>query len=145
MNSADKIMKLIDYLINIRYFATTISSKVRNDLNGNNVSCGESIYLILLGQYQNGLTMSELSTIVKVDKSLTTRTIKKLLEKDYIYRDTDDLTARKYKIKLTKIGMKKANIINQLLIDNCDMFINKLTDKELKVLESAFSILNNKL
>ena len=65
-------------------------------------------------------------------------------EKEYIYKDTDKLTSRNYKIKLTDKGKGKAMIITNILIEGYDNFINKLSNQEIKILDEAFSIIINK-
>ena len=144
MSNADKISKAMNYLINVRYFATLMSNKTRKEINSIDINCSEAFYLTILSQNIKGLTMSELSALGKVDKSLITRVVKSLIEKEYIYKDTDKLTSRNYKIKLTDKGKGKAALITNILIEGYDNFINKLSNQEIKILDEAFSIIINK-
>lgn len=141
---SSKINKVLDYLINIRYFATVISKSSGNALSKNGISCSESLYLLLLKNHQEGLTMSELSALMKVDKSLTTRIIKNLLENEYILKDIKTINSRNYKIKLTSKGIKKVAVIEKILIDKYELFVNKFTEQEIKILEDAFELVQNK-
>lgn len=141
MNKNDKITMVMNYMINIRRFATNVSKEVKEDFSKSDINCSEAFYLVLLNENKDGLTMSELSALTKVDKSLTTRIIKKLLDKEYIYKDTDDLSSRNYKIKLTSNGIKKANDIDDVLVSKYDEFAQKFTDEEIELMKKAFKLL----
>lgn len=141
MNKDDKITMVMNYLINIRKFATEVSKETKEEFSKSDINCSEAFYLVLLNENKDGLTMSELSTLTKVDKSLTTRIIKKLLDKEYIYKDTDDLSSRNYKIKLTSNGIKKANDIDDVLVSKYDKFAQKFTDEEIELMKKAFKLL----
>lgn len=142
MTSEEKISQVVDCLIELRYFTTIIEKNFKKDLKDNNINICEFLYLLLLDQ--DNYTMSELSSLAKVDKSLTTRVIKDLEKKNYIYRDTTNLSARKYKIKLTDIGKDKIKTIHSIILKARKHFIDGFTEKELKVIEEAFIILRNK-
>lgn len=142
MTSEEKISQVVDCLIELRYFTTIIEKNFKKDLKDNNISVCEFLYLLLLDK--DNYTMSELSSLAKVDKSLTTRVIKDLEKKNFIYRDTTNLSARKYKIKLTDIGKDKIKAIHSIILKSRKHFIDGFTEKELKVIEEAFIILRNK-
>ena len=141
MNKSDKIKMVMNYMINIRSFSSSISKEVKEDFSKSDINCSEAFYIVLLNSNQEGLTMSELSSLAKVDKSLTTRIIKKLLDKEYIYKDTDDLSSRNYKIKLTNSGINKANNISDVLVNKYDNFTQKFTDEEIEMMTRAFNLL----
>lgn len=134
---------VMNYIINIRHFSTEVSKEVSSDLSHSDINCSEAFYLILLNENREGLTMSELSMCAKVDKSLTTRIVKKLLDKEYIYKDTDDLLSRNYKIKLTSSGIKKATDIDDVLVTKYDAFAAKFTDEEIELMKKTFNLLLN--
>lgn len=141
MNREDKIKLMMTHLINIRHFSINTTKKVQEDFSKTDINCSEAFYLILLNENKSGLTLSELSALTKVDKSLTTRIVKKLIDKEYVYKDTDDLSSRNYKIKLTTSGMKKADKIDNVLVNNYDSFISKYTKEEIELMDKAFKIL----
>lgn len=141
MNREDKIKLVMNYLIDIRHFSTSTTKKVQEDFSKSDISCSEAFYIILLNENKDGLTLSELSALAKVDKSLTTRIVKKLMDKEYVYKDTDDLSSRNYKIKLTLSGIKKADKIDNVLVNNYDLFISKYTKEEIELMDKAFKIL----
>ena len=141
MKKADKITLVMNYLINIRHFSTNVTKQVQEDFSKTDINCSEAFYLILLNENKDGLTLSELSSLTKVDKSLTTRIVKKLMEKEYVYKDTNDLSSRNYKIKLTFSGLKKAEKIDDVLVEKYDSFISKYTEEEITLMNKAFKIL----
>lgn len=141
MSNSDKISMVMNYLINIRCFATKISTDMSEELTKFDINRSEAFYLILLNENKDGLTMRELSNLAKVDKSLTTRIIKKLVDKEYIYKDTDNLSSRNYKIKLTHSGIKKANDVDNALVNKYDIFASKYTPEEIELMKKAFKIL----
>ena len=59
--------------------------------------------------------MTELSKMSQVDKALTSRVMKELEGKEYIYRDTNNKHLRNYNICLTEKGFDLANIIDKIL------------------------------
>ena len=101
-------------------------------------------FVKFLNENKGGLTLSELSALTKVNKSLTTRIVKKLIDKEYIYKDIDDLTSRNYKIKLTSKGVEKAKKLDDLLIKKYDSFVNCYTEEEMQLINKAFKILLEK-
>ncbi len=144
MNKNEKVTQVLDYLISIRHFAATISKVSKEELNNNDISCSESFYLALLSQEENGLTMTELSNLGKVDKSLTSRMVKNLINKAYIYKDTENLSTRNYKVKLTDKGKGRAELINNILVERYESFLGNFSSKELKVLNDGYIIIVNK-
>lgn len=142
MTSEEKITQVVDCLIELRYFASIIDKNFKKELKDNNISVCEFLYLLLLDK--DNYTMSELSSLAKVDKSLTTRVIRDLEKKDFIYRDTSNLSSRKYKIKLTDIGREKVETIHNIILKERESFVDDFNEKELKTIEEAFIILRNK-
>jgi Transcriptional regulators len=143
MNSEKKISQMVNFLVEMRNFTTTTDKNFRENLNSNGINVGEFIYLLLLRK-DEGYTMNELSNLCKVNKSFTTKVIKDLENKKYIYRDTKDLSTRKYKIKLTSLGLEKATIAQTILLRERETFMNQFTKEELEIIEKAFRLLREK-
>lgn len=144
MNKEDKISLVMNCLIDIRHFSTKINKQIKEDFSKSDINCSESFYLILLSNSKDGLTMGELSNLTKVDKSLTSRIVQKLIDKEYVYRDTNDLSSRNYKIKLTSLGFDKARKINDVLVDKYDSFISNYTKEEILLMNKSFKLLLDK-
>jgi len=96
----DNLYQIESFLINFRYFSKIMHQKFNAYLKKNDVDCSEFICLLLLNREKDGLSMAELTKMSKVDKSMTTKIIKKLEEKDYIYRNRNNPNIRNYKILL---------------------------------------------
>lgn len=130
----EELYETENFLINFRYFSKMMHKKFQTCLEENSVDSCEFICLLLLNREQKGLSMVELTKISKVDKSMTTKIVKKLEEKEYIYRDRHTTNTRNYKICLTSLGVKKANQIENMLLEERKMFQNKFTKEEQKML-----------
>ena len=78
----DNLYQIESFLINFRYFSKIMHQKFNAYLKKNDVDCSEFICLLLLNREKDGLSMAELTKMSKVDKSMTTKIIKKLEEKD---------------------------------------------------------------
>ncbi len=126
----ERILQTENFLINFRYFAKQMDKKFTLYLKKNGVDGCEFICLLLLRRQKNGLSMVELTRLSKVDKSMTTKVVKKLEEKAYIYRDRDNINVRNYKICLTELGISKAKEIENMLIKEREKFENKFTKQE---------------
>ncbi len=130
----EELLQTERFLINFRYFAKMMHKKFELYLKENNVDSCEFICLLLLSRENYGLSMVELTKLSKVDKSMTTKVIKKLEEKKYIYRNRDKLNTRNYKICLTDLGLLKAKQIETMLTNERKRFEKKFTMEEQEML-----------
>lgn len=135
----EKLYQTENFLINFRYFSKMMHQRFQLYLKKNGVDSCEFICLLLLKREKNGLSMVELTKASKVDKSMTTKVVKKLEEKAYIYRDRDKDNTRNYKICLTKLGLLKASQIEDMLLKERERFENKFTKNEQDLLLSGCS------
>lgn len=126
----EKLYQVENFLINFRYFFRLMHQKFHLYLKQNGVDSCEFICLLLLKRERKGLSMVELTKLSKVDKSMTTKVVKKLEEKAYIYRDRENATSRNYKILLTEVGLSKANQIEGMLLEERKRFETKFTKQE---------------
>lgn len=140
----EKILQTESFLINFRYFAKLMDKKFTLYLKKNGVDGCEFICLLLLKREKKGLTMVELTKLSKVDKSMTTKVVKKLENKAYIYRDRDNTNVRNYKICLTELGISKAQEIEHMLAQEREKFENKFTKEEQKMLIDCCTCVLNK-
>lgn len=130
----DNLYQIESFLINFRYFSKIMHQKFNAYLKKNDVDCSEFICLLLLNRENDGLSMAELTKISKVDKSMTTKIVKKLEEKKYVYRNRNNPNIRNYKIGLTELGFEKAKQIEKMLLRERENFKNKFTKKEQSML-----------
>jgi DNA-binding MarR family transcriptional regulator len=84
-----------------------------------------------------GITFSEISWATGLERSLTSRTIRKLLALKFIVRESIGDDARRYKLSTTALG-KQTRIRARYLSDSLEEVLTKvLTAAELKILKST--------
>ena len=87
------------------------------------------MYMMVL--YENdGITLNELTESVGIDKANTTRVVKALKSKCYIYTDPAIEGTRKYKVYLTEDGKKAAEIVKASITKTLDKIFSILTETE---------------
>lgn len=133
----DRLLQTELFLINFRYFSKLMDKKFKCYLRKNGVDTSEFIFLLLLNRKIKGLSMVELTKLSKVDKSMTTKVVKKMEEKAYIYRDRDNENERNYKICLTELGIEKASKSEKMLCEESKKFADKFTLEEQKMLKEC--------
>lgn len=95
------------YLINS--IKKHVHKNLKSGLKNHNINPPHGLYLRVLLDYKEGLTLTELTQMLDFDKANTTRIINELINLDYIKKEENKL--KKYKIVLTKEGLKKARIV----------------------------------
>ncbi|NLL44461.1 MAG: MarR family transcriptional regulator [Mollicutes bacterium] len=108
-------IKMEEFLIHLRGIIKNMQKVFNKELKSFNISSSHLLYMMLLRNYPLGLTMTKLSHMSQVDKALTSRVVKELEEKNYVYRDTNDKHLRNYNICLTEKGLEVANKINEIM------------------------------
>lgn len=99
----------------------------------------------LLNEKKIGYSMSELCRILKVDNALMTRNIKELEKINYVYRNKEKETQRKYHICLTKEGQKVANDLEKIVKEKQECFKKQFSEEEQQTIELASKIVVEKL
>lgn len=78
-----------------------------------NLQKGQFIFLTRICE-NHKINFIDLSNMLKVDKTTTTKAVKKLIDLGYIYREADAFDRRSYNLKPTSIGVDiYNNIINE--------------------------------
>lgn len=94
---------------------------------------------------QNGLTQEELTSLVGVDKAMTTRAIHSLESKGFIVRKQDEKDKRqKLVYKTKKVDLIEANLRTDLLKFN-DYFTSRIDESELEIFMSILNRMNDNL
>lgn len=106
---------------------------------------GASLHYINLLHMYKGLTLTEMSGLLEVDKANTTRVINDLEKKGYVYRDVEDHKTKKYKVRLTKDGEDIAIKIKRRILKQQDSIFSCLTEEEKKQLEHILLKLKNSI
>ena len=83
--------------------------------------------------YDNeGLSLKELSNEMYVDKSLTTRVIKSLIDNGFVINMNNE--SREYRLYLTDKGNDAVSKIEKIVNDAWDELLSELTDDEMETL-----------
>lgn len=97
-----------NFLIYLRLFQKRMQKKMNEDLRKLGISSTHVGIIMILKNSKEGISMSNLSRMIKVDNALMTRNIKELEKINYIYRNRENESQRKYHICLTEDGEKIA-------------------------------------
>ena len=94
--------------------------------------------------YDNeGLSLKELSNEMYVDKSLTTRVIKSLIDNGFVINMNNE--SREYRLYLTDKGNDAVSKIEKIVNDAWDELLSELTDNEMETLTRIHMKINEKL
>ena len=94
--------------------------------------------------YDNeGLSLKELSKEMYVDKSLTTRVIKSLIDNGFVINMNNE--SREYRLYLTDKGNDAVSKIEKIVNDAWDELLSELTDDEMETLTRIHIKINEKL
>ena len=94
--------------------------------------------------YDNeGLSLKELSNEMYVDKSLTTRVIKSLIDNGFVINMNNK--SREYRLYLTDKGNDAVSKIEKIVNDAWDELLSELTDDEMETLTRIHMKINEKL
>ena len=96
---------------------------------------GQFIFLTRICE-NKGINFIELSKILTVDKSTTTKAVKKLIEAGYINKEQDEKDKREYKLYPTKKALEVYDLIITEENRNIDICMEGLTKKEREVVEN---------
>lgn len=140
-------MKEFDYeqfLIYLRKFQNKIQRQFNRDMKTLNLSSTYVGIIMVLSRKEEGYSMSELSRLISVDNALMTRNIKELEKINYVYRNREKESQRKYHICLTDEGRKIASSLQIIVDEKKESFVKKFTEEEQKILKKAGQIVIEK-
>jgi len=80
-------------------------------LKENNLSKLHFLYLMVLFENEEGMTLKELSQYLDFDKANTSRAISQLISKGFVQKKAEGVLELKYKVELTQKGRDIAAII----------------------------------
>jgi len=100
---------------------------------------GSGNHFILMMLYRHdGISQNSIAQHMRVDKALTTRAVRKLMELGYIRREKDESDSRAYRIFLTERGLALKPKIRSILKKWSELLTEGFSTDEKKV---AFSFL----
>jgi putative acetyltransferase len=91
------------------------------------------------------LTASELSRLLNLNRSTTSRIIKQLLKEGSIEISDNIVISREMPVKLTEKGLKKIALINSFANNITENAVKHLTDSELKKVTAGLKVFSNAL
>jgi len=136
-------MKEFDYeqfLIYLRKFQNKIQKQFNQEVKKLNLSSTYVGIIMILSRKKDGCSMSELSRLTSVDNALMTRNIKELEKINYVYRNREKESQRKYHICLTEEGKQAAEALKEIVEEKKKSLIDCFTEEEQDVLVKAGKI-----
>lgn len=82
-----------------------------------------------------GITFVEITQATRLERSLTSRIIRRLLEKGLVRRDSVSGDARRYQLSTTELGMQRRELARQLSDSLEEVLLHPLKRDELKALQ----------
>ena len=96
-------------------------------------------YAVLELHLQDGLTMSELSDILAVDKSFMTKEIKKLIKLGYVTQQVDPADRRIQRVYLTESGRAAAERVGRAFSEVLGILGQDIDPAELQVVFAVWA------
>ncbi|MFA5452866.1 MAG: MarR family winged helix-turn-helix transcriptional regulator [Candidatus Methanomethylophilaceae archaeon] len=121
-----------------RYFETVINKK----LYGTGISASFIPFLIEIG-YTNGISLKDLTERVNIDKSLTTRVVKSLIEKNLA--ENTSSCKREYSVRLTEDGKILRTLAISAIKEFHIVLTEDLTEEETAVMRTVTEKIRKKI
>ncbi len=102
------------------------------------LTSGAISYLFIL-EHREGISQNQISKEVDNDKSMSARTINKLIDLSYIHRETDATDSRAYKLYLTEKAREVIPKIHKEIAHLVDQITNTLTEEEKDITINALA------
>ena len=100
------------------------------------------VFLLMLDK-DKGMSLKDMTERMGVNKSLTTRAVKHLLENGFVINAAE--SGKEHSIVLTAKGAKAKRTAAQAFSDLFELILEDLTDEELTVMEQALSKIRHKM
>lgn len=114
MQKAEKLLKIDNSEIPLGLLVSMIHRTrmmFLNDKMGNmDITAGQFPFIVVLSN-EEGITQDELAAHVHIDKGTVARALRKLEDKEYLFRKVDSLNRRRYLIYLTEKGRNAVPIL----------------------------------
>jgi len=121
---------------NIQVFMDSVLEKY-------DLSSGSCPYLFILDKNE-GISQNKISKEIGNDKAMSTRTIKKLIELDYVLKKEDERDSRAYKLYLTTKAKAVIPKMHQEIQALVNLITQDLSEKEKAItMKSLIKIFNN--
>ncbi len=134
--------EIVDEHISPRAMKQFMDKKMTIYLEHLDLQGSQGPYLMAIS-HNPGASMKDIAAYMMVDKSITTRTVRALIEMGFVANCSAD--PRRYTLSLTEEGECAVKLIKIKLGDIWKELLSDLTDEELIVFRSACSKINGRL
>lgn len=107
------------------------------ELNPYGLSPGHHAFLMVLF-HKDGVRLEELARTLRVDKALSTRMVRGLIEEGFAYRERDSTDKRAYRVFLTEKGRALHPRIAELIEILTGVYLDGFSDEERILLVQMF-------
>lgn len=98
---------------------------------------GRGEYKALIQIFKNeGICQDDIADILKVDKFRVAKSIKLLIEKDYVYKEKDEADKRKHKVYPTEKALNIKEDIIKILNHNSEVMVDGFSEEERETLNN---------
>ncbi len=101
---------------------------------------GSGQFYLLMPLFEtDGIPQESLSQIIKVDKATVTRSLQKLIDEGYVYRERDEEDKRAYRVFLTEKGRTIQSDIIKIACGWEEILLSGFTVEERKIIANSFA------
>lgn len=129
--------------INPQRFKSYITKQMRGRLEDNLNLTESLLFFVIVLDDEKGMSLKELSGYAGVDKSLTTRAVRYLMDLHYVINDKGP--GREYSIKLTEKGLEARKKGKEIVKDIADSLTSDFTDEEKRMMNILLAKLVRKM
>lgn len=144
MHKAEMLIKINDSKVPLGMLLSMIHRSrviyLNKRMKDFDLTAGQYPFIIVLSD-EDGVTQEELAGHFHIDKGTVARAVKKLEEKEYVYRKVDNKNRRKYHVYLTDKGREAVPQITNIYKDWEDSVCCKYSEDEYDQLEKILKIL----
>lgn len=116
---------------------------LNKELKEYELSSGSYLYLLILDENE-GVSQNKISEKLGCDKSMSARTITKLIKLGYLYKRKNELDCRAYKLYLTKDAKNIIPKILKKIHKLVDLITNDLNEEQKVITANSLNkVLNN--
>jgi len=141
---ATRSRALVERLLNMhpQPFKSFFSRFINERISETGLTESQIIFLLVLDK-KNGMSLKEMTDMIGVHKSLTTRAVKHLIRKGYVVNTLE--SGKEHSIVLTAKGVKMREIAVQAFSDLFDIILEDFSEEELAVMEQSMLKIKRKM
>lgn len=113
---------------------------LNHELNPYGIGSGQYIFLIRIHDHE-GINQKDLSKLIQIDKTTTTKAVKKLEDEGYIYRQPDPSDKRYNNLYLTEKGKTFIPILEGKLTNITKILSHGMTEEQMDLAYDALQLM----